>query len=139
MAELKSNADELKAVIECLTVYMGDYEPTQQYAASILLKTILKEKKYKALMDAVKEELGFKINNRSDKAVLKWARNIKKKGACELCGEKEHLVAHHVIPWEYSVKGRTDISNGQCLCTECHKMVHSDIKWLEYKRRCKNE
>ncbi len=121
-------------VNRCLKVYMGNYSKERQYAASILLKMILKETKYTELMNQVKEQLGFKINNRNDTKVISWKRKIKKIGKCQICNSKENLVAHHVIPWEYSISGRTDVNNGQCLCESCHKMIHNDIAWIDYMR-----
>lgn len=121
-------------VKECLKIYIGNYSKEQQYASSILLKIILKEKKYIELMNRVKEVLGFKINNRNDSKVIAWKRKVKKIGKCEICNVTKNLVAHHLIPWEYSVTGRTDITNGQCLCEKCHKMVHNDEAWVNYMR-----
>lgn len=125
--------ENAQLVVECLAIYMGDYEPERQYAASILLKLILKKDRYKALMALVKEEMGFKVNNRSDAAVVRWARTIRKRGKCEVCGSTDNLVAHHMIPWEHSVNGRTDLANGQCLCRKCHKMMHNDKAWIEWR------
>lgn len=130
------NEEDAQLVVECLAIYMGDYEPERQYAASILLKLLLRKERYRLLMDLVKEEMGFKVNNRSDAAVVRWVRNVKKIGRCEVCGSTEKLVAHHIIPWEYSVKGRIDISNGQCLCSDCHKMMHDRVGWVNHIKRC---
>lgn len=124
-------------VDECIKIYKGNYKPYQQYAASILLKMLLKND-YKRVMDEVKESLGFRINNRNSSKAIVWSKKIRKIGKCQICGLKENLVAHHIIPWEYSISGRTDISNGQCLCEKCHKMMHNDEKWLDYIRRCYN-
>lgn len=124
-----------KTVKECLKVYMGNYTKEQQYAASILLKMILKEK-YNDVMRQVKEKMGFKINDRNDAKVISWKTKVKKIGKCEICDSENDLAAHHIIPWEYSIKGRTDISNGMCLCAECHKMMHNDVEWIKYVRRC---
>lgn len=125
---------EIKTVIECICVYMGDYPAERQYAASILLRIILKEKEYKRLMAAIREEMGFKVNDRSDAAVIRWRRAIRKRGKCEVCGSAENLEAHHIVPWKYSVTGRTDVANGMCLCDRCHKAMHNDLKWIEYMR-----
>ena len=120
-------------VDKCIEIYKGDYSPIQQYAASILLKMLLKEK-YQATMDEIKESLGFKINNRNSSKVRTWKNKIKKKGKCEICNSKDNLVAHHIIAWEYSITGRTDINNGQCLCDKCHHIMHNDTKWIDYMR-----
>lgn len=126
------NEEEVKRAEECLEIFLGDYTPEQQYAASILLHMLLKDKVFNELMELVKEITGFKVNNRYGSRAVMWAKNVKKAGACEICGAKEHLVAHHKIPWAYSIKGRTDINNGQCLCRKCHKMIHDDDLWIEY-------
>lgn len=126
---------ETDLAIRCLEIYMGDYSVEKQYASSIILKMLFK-KKYRKLMEEVREATGFKVNNRSDAKVIYWAKKVKKKGKCEICGSKEKLVAHHIVPWEYSIKGRTDINNGMCLCSNCHKMMHNDDDFIEYMRGC---
>lgn len=132
------NDTEKEMIEKCLKIYKGNYSMEQQYASSILLKMLLKEE-YTEVMNQVKEELGFKINDRNDAKVISWKKKVKKIGKCEICGLKDNLVAHHIIPWEYSVKGRTDVNNGMCLCNNCHKMIHNDIEWIQYMRGCNNE
>ena len=128
------NEEDVKQAEKLLEIYMGDYTPEQQYAASILLHMMFKEEYYK-LMESVKECTGFKVNDRNSSRVVVWKKKVKSKGKCEICGATENLVAHHIIPWSHSIKGRTDINNGQCLCRDCHKMMHDDILWLEYMRK----
>lgn len=125
---------EIESAVKCIEIYVGDYSPEKQYAASIILKMLFKER-YKDLMATIKESTGFKVNNRGDGKVVTWTKKVKAVGKCEVCGSTENLVAHHIIPWEYSIKGRTNLSNGQCLCTECHKMMHNDELWCEYMRK----
>ena len=50
--------------------------------------------------------------------VLKEANNI-----CQSCG-KPGYDAHHKKPKECYPEARYDISNGMCLCRECHKKWH---------------
>ena len=130
------NAEKVKLAEKYLEIYLGDYTPEQQYAASILLHMLLKED-FPKLMELIKEATGFRVNDRNSSRVVTWKKKVKRVGMCEICGAKENLVAHHKIPWVYSIKGRTDINNGQCLCGNCHKMMHDDELWLEYmmKRR----
>lgn len=118
--------------LKCISVYIGDYSVERQYASSIILKMLFKER-YRELMSEIKEMTGFKVNDRNSSKVVTWKKKVKAKGKCEICGATEKLEAHHVVPWEYSITGRTDVSNGMCLCKECHKMMHDDVKWLEYK------
>lgn len=133
--------EDIPLVKKCVEIYLGDYTPSQQYAASILLRMILKNKQFHRLMDVLREETGFKINNRQSPKAIRWAKKIRSAGKCEICGSREHLHAHHIVPWEYSIKGRFDPNNGQCLCKDCHKMMHNDILWLEYmqKKLCQKE
>ena len=136
---MSQSEEDKQTIKKCLEAYMGDYTPEQQYASCIILKMIIKEKKYNEVMKQVKEELGFEVNNRNNSKVITWKKKIKKIGKCEICNTKDNLVAHHKIPWEYSVKGRIDINNGQCLCKSCHKMMHNDNEWISYMRRCMYE
>ena len=135
--KFEGNEEEVKKAEWCLEIYLGDYTPEQQYAASILLRMLLNNESYRDLMNAVRELTGFKVNNRMDSKVVCWAKKVKKIGKCEICGSTERLVAHHKIPWVDSIKGRTDLSNGQCLCERCHKMMHDDDLWIEYMNLCK--
>lgn len=124
--------EDVELVKRYIEIYLGDYTPEQQYAASILLRMILKNKQYHKLMDVLREETGFKINNRQSPKAVAWAKKVKKIGRCEVCGSKENLHAHHIVPWECSIKGRLDLKNGQCLCKSCHKVMHDPILWVEY-------
>jgi hypothetical protein len=125
-------------ILKCIAIYMGNYSAETQYAASLLLKMLLPKKDFKKLMFIMREELGFKINDRNDAKVVYWKKQIKKIGKCEICGAKENLEAHHIVPWEYSVCGRTNLTNGQCLCEKCHKIMHNDNKWVVYIRNKQN-
>ena len=127
-------AEDRELAVECIAIYIGDYPAEKQYAASIILKMLFKER-YQELQALLREETGFKVNHRGDSKVVSWAKKVKKNGKCEICGAKDKLVAHHRIPWEYSIKGRTDLNNGQCLCENCHKMIHNDDKCLEYMEK----
>ena len=122
---------EVEQLKKFIKIYIGKYPPIQQYAASIGLKMIMKEN-YVALMAGLKDAIGFKANDRGSGKVSTWTKKVKKTGKCEICGDTNNLQAHHIIPWEYSVTGRTDVKNGQCLCEKCHKMIHNDRDWLRY-------
>ena len=126
--------EEVREAESYLKVLVGDYTPEQQYAASILMHMILKEN-YSGFIEKLKEVTGYKVNNRQSGRAVTWAKKIKARGKCEVCGSKEDLVAHHIIPWSCSIKGRFDLNNGQCLCGACHKMMHNDDLWIEYMQR----
>ena len=126
------NEDQVKTAEMCLEVYLGDYTPEQQYAASIMLHMLLKDDAYKKLMENIKEVTGFRVNDRNSSKVIVWKKKIKKIGKCEICGTTKRLVAHHKIPWACSINGRVDLQNGQCLCQSCHDMMHDDDHWIDY-------
>ena len=131
--------EDVGTLRRCIEIYLGDYTTAQQYAASILMKMILK-KQYRQVMDCIKEKTGFRINNRQSTRAITWAKKVKHKGRCEVCGSSENLCAHHIVPWEYSISGRFDLSNGQCLCAGCHHIMHNDDLWIDYmRRRCGHE
>lgn len=124
--------EDVPTLKRCIEIYLGDYSPTQQYAASILMRMILKDKQFHRLMDCLREKTGFKVNNRQSSQAIRWSKKVRSTGKCDVCGATKNLCAHHIVPWEYSIKGRTDPSNGQCLCKECHKMMHSVNLWIDY-------
>ena len=126
---------DVEVVKRCIEIYLGDYTPTQQYAASLLLRMTLKDKQFHKLMRVLREETGFEVNNRQSSKAVRWSKKIRSAGKCEVCGLKDNLHAHHIVPWEYSIKGRLDLSNGQCLCKDCHKMMHDAVLWTEYMKR----
>ena len=128
------NQEEVEQAEKCLEILLGDYTPQQQYAASILLHMMLKGN-YSQFVEAFKEITGYKVNNRQSGKAVTWGKKIKARGKCEICGATENLVAHHIVPWAYSIKGRFDLNNGQCLCDNCHKMMHDDLMWIEYMQR----
>ena len=72
------NEEELKLVEKCIEIYLGDYTPEQQYAASIMLHMILKDKQFSELMALLKETTGFKINDRNSSRVVMWKKKVKK-------------------------------------------------------------
>jgi endogenous inhibitor of DNA gyrase (YacG/DUF329 family) len=51
-----------------------------------------------------------------------WKKAILKrdKYTCQLCGSNKNLEAHHVKSIQEFPELRHDISNGQCLCHDCH-------------------
>lgn len=57
-----------------------------------------------------------------------WATKIKERAgnACERCGSKENLIAHHEIPVKLSGECVLEEDNGICLCKDCHKKAHSE-------------
>lgn len=124
--------EELNELIEMIKIFNGNYNPERQYAAKILIKMYLGEEQSDKLFKIFREDKGFKINNRQSNEVLRWARKVKNIGYCQICGSKKKLCAHHIIGWEDSYTGRTDITNGMCICEKCHKMIHNDTKWLKY-------
>lgn len=129
---------ERELAIRCLEIYIGNYPTEKQYAASLILKMLFKER-YRKLMAEVKEVTGYKVNNRYDSKVIAWAKKVKKIGKCYYCGATKKLVAHHIVPWEYSINGRTEVSNGMCLCEKCHKKVHNDREYIALIRGRRNE
>jgi predicted restriction endonuclease len=128
------NEEKVQQAENYLEIMLGDYTPTQQYAATILMHMLLKED-FRQLMEDLREITGFKVNDRNSAKVVAWKKKVKKIGRCEICGSKNNLVAHHIVPWSYSIKGRTDVTNGQCLCRDCHVMMHNDDLWIEYMQK----
>ena len=56
--------------------------------------------------------------------------------ACQECGRKGRLQAHHVRDYADYPHLRFDVDNGVTLCVECHKATDTfGIKWYHKKRK----
>ena len=61
-----------------------------------------------------------------------WVKEIKRRtgNKCQFCGREDKLHAHHIFPISKFPKLATDLSNGMCLCNQCHDLVHGGkFKW----------
>jgi len=60
---------------------------------------------------------------------IKWAVSVKKryKNTCQVCGKKDLIEAHHILPWKSFVDNRLDLENGIAVCENCHNIIHSFI------------
>lgn len=68
------------------------------------------------------------LKKRNNTQLQKWAHSVKEKYGwkCALCGSKENLEAHHIIPVsnDPEMRFKYDVNNGIALCKEHHDMVH---------------
>jgi 5-methylcytosine-specific restriction endonuclease McrA len=61
-----------------------------------------------------------------------WSLAVRKKGQCELCGERKFLQAAHGFSRRYRGT-RWVLLNGFCLCRGCHvKYTHDPLGWDDY-------
>lgn len=86
---------------------------------------------YKAIID-YEEEKNIKIKAKRDPKVALVTKNrtfYNNAYHCELCGIEEmnpiYLESHHFIP--ISQGGPDDVYNTVCLCSRCHKAIHSGL------------
>ena len=66
-----------------------------------------------------------------------WRRNVKRNAnrVCELCTEENaNVEAHHIYPFADYPELRDCVDNGICVCTACHRRLHSNAgKQLFYQ------
>jgi hypothetical protein len=55
-----------------------------------------------------------------------WAKKVKEKEICEICGRKKFLNAHHIVG-RRSLNLRWDLRNGCCLCPLCHQFGQNSV------------
>lgn len=53
--------------------------------------------------------------------------------ACQECGARGQLNAHHLLAWEHYPALRFDVANGQTLCQPCHAKKHPHLQLLQRK------
>lgn len=83
-----------------------------------------------------KKAAGEHIASRT-RAEGNYAQNIRNKctirgvGKCAMCGNKDNLVGHHIIPT--MIEGSSDrLDNLICLCRSCHGRIHKRMVTSEW-------
>ena len=81
-------------------------------------------------MSIAKGGNGILNKNFSTYKLVKWAKLVKERDNyicqhCYLDGLPEEVDAHHIVPKAKFPQYAYDISNGQTLCRECHRIEHN--------------
>ncbi len=89
------------------------------------------------LSSFIKEIILNKSRNRNRKQYQDWIRLVYERDnyKCTVCGEKEKIVAHHIIPWDENESLRFEVNNGQTLCRKCHNIHHSKGRIMTDKHK----
>lgn len=65
------------------------------------------------------------LKRRTNSTLSRWAESVKTHNpSCKICGSKENLEAHHIIPVSRDSEYKYRYSNGITLCKKCHNLVH---------------
>ena len=75
-----------------------------------------------------------------------WKQRVKEQAnyTCDCCGQHGgKLVSHHKDGYNWCKERRIDITNGVCLCEECHKKFHkqygkgnnTEIQYIDFKEK----
>ncbi len=113
--------DPCDLIIDSIAILLGAYSTERKMSANMILKILLTDS-FKRFLFEDKTLYPYK---RSDSRVIEWRNRVLTSGKCEICGSTEQLEAHHILHWADYPMGRTDISNGRCLCVKCHAMEHA--------------
>ena len=72
------------------------------------------------------------LKKRTNTSINNWAQQIiKYHPFCYICGGRDNLEAHHIIPVSHSQKYKFTPTNGITLCKDCHWLVHNFDKEVE--------
>lgn len=64
---------------------------------------------------------------RTGQIMNRWAAQVKLRYPyCVICGSKDDLEAHHIIPVSHSEEYKFWPTNGISLCRHCHGLVHKE-------------
>lgn len=70
-----------------------------------------------------------RIKDRSTNEYREWSKRVLARDnyTCQYCGESKsrHMNAHHLDGYNWCVEKRFDVTNGICLCEDCHENFHS--------------
>lgn len=81
---------------------------------------------YEANDGSLKNNVKYYIGPNEDKQLIEWRESVKRMAGyrCEKCGSTNHLEAHHKHPADEFPDEKYILSNGECLCRECHRKIH---------------
>lgn len=70
-----------------------------------------------------------KLNQRNAHMHSKWAVEVKKRDGnkCAICGSKESLEAHHIVPVLHDKSLMYSLNNGITLCKKHHQLAHHKL------------
>lgn len=65
--------------------------------------------------------------SRASKKSFDWKKAVfnRDEYKCQNCGSMKNLTAHHIVEWDKNVDLRFELSNGQTLCSSCHRAEHN--------------
>ena len=74
----------------------------------------------------------------NEKKLRIWAKAVKAKALfkCKRCGAKKYLEAHHIYPKIYHPSKAYKLSNGVCLCRNCHREADDSLHSMVALRDC---
>ena len=111
--------------------------PSIRYRKEVVLRVLNDLRKFlnitKVLIEQVTFDIssmvaGRKLTGKEYQQKIHEGKNFREKVlkrdgyTCQICGSRENLEAHHIIP--KSRGGTNIVENGITLCKECHKAVH---------------
>lgn len=64
---------------------------------------------------------------------IEWRKSVFERDgyACQDCGSKDRINAHHIKTWSGHPELRFDVDNGKTVCFECHKKYHPHIGFFD--------
>jgi 5-methylcytosine-specific restriction endonuclease McrA len=67
----------------------------------------------------------------------KWRSLVleKDKHMCKMCGSKDNLEVHHILPYKYFPHHKYNVKNGITLCVKCHDKIPVVTKKIKSKIR----
>ena len=75
------------------------------------------------------------LKRRQNSTLRHWREHVLKRdgGKCVICGSRERLEAHHIIPvfCDPNRKYMYDVNNGITLCREHHQFVHNNQRFIK--------
>lgn len=67
------------------------------------------------------------ISERTHSTRMAIKRAVRERGKCERCGSTENLQGHHIERYSVAVDRRSDPSNIEVLCANCHAKEHPNV------------
>jgi len=72
-----------------------------------------------------------RVNRCATMKYKKWRKMVFERDdyICQMCGQKGGILqAHHILQWAHNPSNRFEVDNGNTLCINCHKNLHTNRK-----------
>ncbi len=125
----------LASALKCIFDTLRDPKTSNELRTHVVQQLVSLRTKFRGnwirliLRQVGQDDVVFDIRSRWHRSaypeLYQWRKRVLARDgfACQDCGARTNLEAHHIHPWSTHPDLRTELDNGQTLCRSCHLAV----------------